>query len=167
MRNRPNRPPRFVRVRRQWPSAPESRRRGIARVLLVAGGTLCVAVGIAGVFLPVLPTTPFLLLAAICYARSSARFYRWLLTNRWCGEYIRNYREGRGITLKHKLLTAALLWLTIGYAVGFAVPRWWAKVILLGIAVGVTVHLVRIKTYRREASRSRLAAPEGSPEESG
>ena len=98
--------------------------------------------------LPVLPTTPFLLLAAICYARSSERFYHWLITNRWCGEYIRNYREGRGIPLKQKVLTILMLWLTIGSTASLAISQWWIRLILLGVAVGVTVYLVRIKTYK-------------------
>ncbi len=101
-----------------------------------------------GMLLPVLPTTPFLLLAAICYARSSERFYRRLITNRWCGEYIRNYREGRGIPLKQKVLTILLLWLVIGSTVWSTISQWWIRLILFGIAVGVTVHLVRIKTYK-------------------
>ena len=63
----------------------------LVRVLLLLGGTLCVILAVVGMFVPVLPTTPLLLLAAVCYARSSERFYRWLLTNRWCGPYIRNY----------------------------------------------------------------------------
>jgi uncharacterized membrane protein YbaN (DUF454 family) len=122
--------------------------RSLTRILLVVSGTLFVALGILGMFLPVLPTTPFLLLAAICYARSSKRFYHWLLTNRWFGEYIRNYREGSGIPLKQKVLTISLLWLTIGYAAWFVVSPWWVKLILLGIAVGVTTHLIRIKTFK-------------------
>jgi uncharacterized membrane protein YbaN (DUF454 family) len=125
--------------------------RKIVRILLIASGTFFVALGVLGVFLPVLPTTPFLLLAAVCYARSSERFYHWLLTNRWCGEYIRNYREGRGIPLKQKVFAIMLLWLTIGYAALFVVSLWWIKLVLVGIVVGVTVHLVRIKTYKPEA----------------
>ncbi len=101
-------------------------------------------------FLPVLPTTPFLLLAAICYARSSERFYHWLVTNRWCGAYIRNYREGRGIRLKQKVATILLLWLTIGSTAWLATPQWWLRWILLGIAVGVTIHLVKMKTYKSQ-----------------
>jgi hypothetical protein len=120
------------------------------RALLIAGGTLCVVSGILGMFLPLLPTTPFLLLAAICYARSSQRCYNWLVTNRWCGAYIRNYREGRGITLKHKVFTVSLLWLTMGYTAWFALSLWWMKLILFGIAIGVTVHLMKIKTLNPE-----------------
>ena len=140
--------------------------KGLARTLLTVSGTLFVALGVLGMFLPVLPTTPFLLLAAICYARSSKRFYHWLMTNRWCGEYIRNYREGRGIPLKQKVLAVLLLWLTIGYAAWFVVSLWWAKSILFGVAVGVTIHLIRIKTCKPEAQNPGLPREYNSPEES-
>ena len=138
--------------------------RRLGRVLLVAGGTLCVALAVLGLFLPVLPTTPFLLLAAFCYARSSERFYHWLMTNRWFGAYIRNYREGKGIPLWHKVVAITLLWLTIGYAAGFVVPQWWVKGIMLGIAVAVTFHLVKTKTARsvpeEPPCRNELGAPD-------
>ena len=120
------------------------------RVLLIACGTLCVVLGVLGIFVPVLPTTPLLLLAAICYARSSERFYHWLLNNRWFGEYIKNYREGRGIPLRIKVLTLIALWLTIGFTTLHVVSVWWGQFILLVVAVGVTIHLVRIKTFKRD-----------------
>jgi uncharacterized protein len=116
----------------------------------VLGGTVCVALGILGIFLPILPTTPFLLLAAYCYTRGSDRFYNWLLNRSWFGGYIRNYREGRGIPLKQKLVSIALLWLTIGYAIGFVVTTWWLEGLLLVVALGVTIHLSKIKTWRQE-----------------
>jgi uncharacterized protein len=122
--------------------------KGLKRILLMVSGTLCVGLGALGVFLPVLPTTPFLLLAAFCYARSSKRFYDWLITNRWFGDYIRNYREGGGIPLRQKVITILLLWLMIGYAAWFVVLSWWGKFILLGIASGVTFHLIRMKTFK-------------------
>lgn len=118
------------------------------RALLIGFGTLCVVLGALGLFLPVLPTTPFLLLAAISYARSSKRFYHWLTTSRWYGEYIRNYREGRGMPFKQKVITISVLWLTIGSTAWLAISEWWVRLILFGIAVGVTIHLVKIKTYR-------------------
>jgi uncharacterized membrane protein YbaN (DUF454 family) len=139
--------------------------KSITRTLLIVSGTLCVVLGILGMFLPVLPTTPFLLLASFCYARSSKRFYNWLITNRWCGEYIRNYREGRGITLRHKVLTIMLLWLTIGYAALFVLSLWWLKFILIGIAVGVTLHLLRIRTFNPEAQNTGRLRECNSPEE--
>ena len=139
-------------------------RSGLTRILLIVGGTLCVALGVVGIFLPVLPTTPFLLLAAICYSRSSTRFYHWLVTNRWCGAYIRNYREGRGIPLKQKLLTLGLLWLTIGFSAWFFVSLWWVRLTLVVIASGVTLHLLRIKTLTQEAEQVGPLAPPNSPE---
>lgn len=122
----------------------------VVKGLWIVGGSLSVALGVIGIFFPVLPTTPFLLLAAFCYARSSERFYHWLLNNRWFGEYIRNYREGRGIPLTEKILAISSLWLTIGFSVLFVVPVAWVKLLLLAIAVGVSIHLVRIKTLKKE-----------------
>ena len=129
--------------------------KALARTLLVVCGTLSMALGVLGMFLPVLPTTPFLLLAAACYARSSKRIYHWLLNNRWFGEYIRNYRQGKGIPLKKKVLAIALLWLAIGYAAWVVVSPWWGKSILFGIAVGVTLHLIKIKTFKPAKSGDR------------
>ncbi len=134
---------------------------GFTRTLFIICGSLCVGLGILGMFLPLVPTTPFLLLAAVCYARSSRRFYHWLMTNRWCGEYIRNYREGRGIPLTQKVLTILLLWLTIGYTAWVVVSLWYVRLILVGIAVGVTLHLVRIKTFKPEPRSS--PSPRGYP----
>jgi len=136
--------------------------KGLARALLIACGTLCVAMAVLGVFLPVLPTTPFLLLAAFCYARSSPPFYNWLMTNRWFGTSIRHYREGRGIPLRPKALSLILLWLTIGYAAGFVVPPLWGKILLVAIAVAVTWHLVTVKTYQPDG-QTPGGAGEGHP----
>jgi len=123
----------------------------IARVLLIVSGTFFVALGVLGIFVPVLPTTPFLLVAAFCYARSSERFLHWLLTNRWFGAYIKNYREGHGIPLREKILTIVALWLSISFSALYVVESWWGKLLLVAVAVGVTVHLFRIKTPRADA----------------
>ncbi len=132
--------------------------KGVIRTLLIVTGTLSVMLGILGIFLPLLPTTPFLLLAAFCYSRSSDRFYHWLITNRWFGEYIRNYREGRGIALRQKIIALSLLWLTMSYSIWFVVSQWWVQLILLGIAVSVTIHLIRMKTFRPEPQEAELPA---------
>lgn len=122
----------------------------VKRVLLVVAGTLFVALGLVGIVLPVLPTTPFLLLAAACYVRSSSRLYRWLLTNRFFGEYIRRYRDGEGIPLATKIWAISLLWLSLGSSALLAVPArlWWVRLILLVIGLGVTNHIARIPTRR-------------------
>lgn len=123
----------------------------ISKILWITAGSVSLTLGTVGLFLPVLPTTPFLLLSAYCYGRGSTRFYRWLVHRSLFGAYIRNYREGLGLPLSQKVITIALLWLTIGAAIGFGGLKWWLNVLLVGIAAGVTTHLVRIKT-RRDAA---------------
>jgi uncharacterized membrane protein YbaN (DUF454 family) len=118
------------------------------RILLLIAGTVCVGLGIVGVFVPVLPTTPFLLLAAACYARSSPRFHSWLLNNKWFGSYIRNYLEKKGITLRAKIITLSLLWITIGVTIAFAVETLALKLILGIIAIGVSIHILSLRTLK-------------------
>jgi len=120
----------------------------LKRQLLLAAGTLSLATGIVGIVVPILPTTPFLLLAAGCYLRSSPRFYNWLMGNRLFGAYIRNYIEGRGIPVKVKLLTIILLWATIGVSI-WLTAKLIVTVILLIVAVGVTLHIIFIRTRRK------------------
>lgn len=117
------------------------------RALLIIAGTFFVGLGTIGIFLPLLPTTPFLLLAAACYARSSKRFYSWLINNKWFGSYIKNYREGKGVPLKVKVLTICFLWTTISIS-AFFVNIFVVTIILILIAVGVTTHIIFIKTYK-------------------
>jgi len=108
-----------------------------------------VGLAVLGVFLPLLPTTPFLLLAAACYVRSSKRFSNWLLSNRFFGKVIKNYLERKGVPLKLKALSISLLWITIGCSVAFAVHTLAIRVILIIIAIGVTVHILSIRTLRQ------------------
>jgi uncharacterized membrane protein YbaN (DUF454 family) len=102
-------------------------------------------VGVLGIVLPLLPTTPFLLFAAACYARSSERLYCWLHQNRWFGAYLTNYRAGRGLPLRAKLATILILWVAISISI-IVTPLLWLRVLLLAIAGGVTLHLLRMKT---------------------
>ena len=119
------------------------------RGILITAGTFFVGLGVLGIFLPLLPTTPFLLLAAACYARSSKRFYNWLLNNKWFGNYIKNYREKKGVPLKVKLSSISLLWITILFSVVFIVQVLLFRIILILIAAGVTIHILSIRTLRR------------------
>ena len=105
--------------------------------------------GILGIFLPLLPTTPFLLIAAACYIRSSEKFYNWLINNKWLGNYIKNYIEGKGVPLKVKVLSISLLWITIGYSVVFVVHIFLIRVILILIAIGVTIHILSIRILKQ------------------
>jgi len=121
----------------------------LKRQLLIITGTICVVIGVIGIFIPILPTTPFLLLATACYLRSSQRFHSWLMNNRVFGVYIRNYTEGRGMRIKVKLFTITLLWVTIGISISVAAPNWIVKTILIIIAIGVTLHIILIKARKR------------------
>jgi hypothetical protein len=118
--------------------------------LLIGAGTLSTGLGIIGIFVPILPTTPFLLLAAACYMRSSERFYQWLINNRIFGVYVRNYIEGRGMPARIKVLTILLLWLSIALTIAFGVQGVAIRIVLVCIAIGVTVHIVLIRKRKVE-----------------
>ncbi len=119
------------------------------KVLLIATGTFFVGVGIVGIFIPILPTTPFLLISAALFARSSKSFYYWLINNKIFGRYIKSYREGNGISLKLKIVTIVLLWVSIGCSAIFTTDIFWLRVILVIIAIGVTIHIIRIRSINK------------------
>jgi uncharacterized membrane protein YbaN (DUF454 family) len=120
----------------------------ILRIILVFIGALSVLVGTIGIFVPLLPTTPFLLLGAVCFGRSSDRFYRLLLENRFFGPYIKNYRERRGITVRHKVTALSVLWLSIGNAFWLFDTALLVKIFILLVASSVSFYLFRLKTLR-------------------
>ena len=134
----------------------------VRKAVLIFTGTVCVALGVLGMFLPLLPTTVFLLMAAYCYSRSSERFHDWLLNNRLCGDYIRNYKSGRGISMRQKITTTSILWVSIGVSIWLLGGGFWSTLILLVVAIGVTLHLVLLKTYRPEADE--VILPEQAPQ---
>ena len=121
----------------------------LGKWLLMSLGILAMVVGLIGVVVPLLPTTPFLLLAAACFVRSSDTMYGWLTSNRLFGGFIRDYREQRGVSARAKITALVLLWGVIGYTALTAVDAAWLRVLLVAIAVAVTIHLLRLKTLPR------------------
>ncbi len=115
-----------------------------ARWALIALGTLFVGLGLLGAVLPLLPTTPFLLLAAACYARGSVRFYRWLLNNRLFGPSIRAWRRDRTMPVKAKRTAIILVVITFGVTIGFFVTGLITRVLLVLLAAGIVFFLLRI-----------------------
>lgn len=113
----------------------------LKKILFIILGTLSLTLGIIGAFLPLLPTTPFVLLSAYLYARSSPKLYNFLLTNRLFGRYLDNYKRGRGIPLKTKIIAIAMLWISILYVCFFVIDSYVLKGILNYIALWVTVHI--------------------------
>jgi uncharacterized membrane protein YbaN (DUF454 family) len=118
----------------------------LSKWFLMSLGVLATVIGLIGVVVPLLPTTPFLLLAAACFVRSSDTMYGWLTANRLFGGLIRDYREQRGVSARTKIVALALLWGVIGYTALTAVDAFWLRILLAVIALGVTVHLLRLKT---------------------
>lgn len=131
--------------------------RKVVRTLWFVAGTICVVLGAIGIVLPILPTTPFLLAAAACYYKSSERMHKWLLNNKWFGEYIRNYQEGRGLTKKTKITALAVLWITISISAVFFLPSLLPamlvlpmQVIMIAVAIAVSTHILRLPTFKKK-----------------
>ena len=114
------------------------------KALLVAAGSVSLALAVLGVFLPLLPTTPFLLLASACYVRSSERLHGWLMGNRLLGPYIRNFKERRGIPLRGRIITVVLLWLPLIYSV-YRLDILWLEVLLVLMGLTWSVIILRMK----------------------
>ena len=119
------------------------------RYFLIIISCICIGLGVLGIFLPLLPTTPFLLLASWLLLKSSPKLHQWLLNHKVLGIYIRNYEVYKAIPLRAKIISISLLWATILSSAYFFVPIVWVKVLLVGIAIAVTVHLLRFKTLHK------------------
>ncbi len=117
----------------------------LVRLLLTGIGILATGLGIIGIFLPVLPTTPFLLLAAACFLRSSPAFHGWLLGHPRLGRYIHYYLDGKGIPRKAKIYTLIVLWLSISVSIAM-VPLWPVRLLLVISASCVTLYILKQKT---------------------
>jgi len=121
---------------------------GLLRIILIILGNLLIGLGLIGMIIPVIPTTPFLLLAAVCFARSSPKFYNWLINNKLFGHHIRNYRQGRGIPLKQKIFAIAALWISAGFSAFYALPYFWIKIMMLTAGIAGTFFILKVKTFR-------------------
>ena len=122
----------------------------VVRALLLAAGTLCVALGVIGIFVPVLPTTPFLLLAAACYARASERFYLWLVRNPTFGPTIREWRRHRSIPYRTKVVAIALMTGTIAVSIALLAryPLAQAALAVIGVVVGAWLYRIPSRDRR-------------------
>ncbi len=119
----------------------------VKKWILVAAGFLFLGLAAAGVLLPILPTTPFLLLAAACFCRSSERLYSWLINHRWLDLYL-FYRHFKAVSLRQRSGPVPALghnW----FSVLAVAETWWLRGLLLFIAAGVSVHVLSIKTLTR------------------
>jgi uncharacterized membrane protein YbaN (DUF454 family) len=116
------------------------------RILFNILGTLFLGIGGIGILLPIVPTTPFLLLAAACYARGSKRIHRWMLRNRVFGAFIRNYVERKGITPRQKAVTLVFLWVMMTFTIFNMIENIVLRLFLFIIALAVSVHILKLPT---------------------
>jgi uncharacterized membrane protein YbaN (DUF454 family) len=107
-----------------------------------------VGIGILGIFLPLLPTTIFLILASACFMKSSPRANEWLKSNKYLGPYVKNYQEKTGLTINLKIINIIILWISISISAFYLTEELYLRLILAAIAVGVTIHLILIKTKK-------------------
>jgi len=118
------------------------------KTIYVILGSISLALGTLGIFLPLLPTTPFYLLTAWLYMRSSEKLYNKVMNNKYFGGIVRNFQEDKSIPLKIKIIIISMLWGTISLSAFFAVSAWWLRLLLFFIAIGVTIHILSYRTKK-------------------
>ncbi|MCK5028172.1 MAG: YbaN family protein [Bacteroidales bacterium] len=116
--------------------------------MLASLGLISLALAILGIILPLLPTTPFLLLSAALFMKSSTRLYNWLMNHKYLGKYLQNYIHHKTISTKTKVSAISLLWITILASVIFIIEKAVIKIVLLAIAIAVTIHILSFKSHK-------------------
>jgi len=102
-----------------------------------------------GIFLPLLPTTPFYLLTAWLYMQSSPKLYQKVMSNKYFGTIVRNFQENKSISLKTKIITISMLWVIILLSAFLVVSAWWLRLLLFAVAIGVTIHVLSYRTTKK------------------
>lgn len=120
----------------------------IVKYAYLISGYMLVAIGVIGIFLPILPTTIFLILASACFVKSSSKANEWLKNNKYLGPYIKNYQDKSGLSIKTKIFTISFLWISISLSAFYLTNQFYIRLILLAIAVGVSIHLLTIRTKK-------------------
>lgn len=136
--------------------------RAVIRYALLIAGSITLVLGLIGIFIPVLPTTPFLLISAYCYLRSSKRMYNWLIHHKVLGSYIYNYLEHRAVLRKTKIGAIVFLWLTLSISM-FLIGNWHVRAFLLLVGICVSIHLFTLKTLERKDFVIPVQEPDADP----
>lgn len=118
------------------------------KIILTIFGLIALGLGIAGAFMPVLPTTPFLLLAATLFLKSNKVLYQWLMNHPKLGTYISNFLVHKAIPLRVKIVSISTLWLTLLYCAIFMAEHWAFRLAFIALAIGVTIHILSYKTLK-------------------
>lgn len=120
------------------------------RIILSALGIISLGLGVAGMFLPVLPTTPFLLLSSALFLRSSKRLYNWLMNHPRFGPYISDFLIHKAIPLRVKIVSISMLWMSLLCCAIFVSEKMIMRIVFILIAIGVTIHILSFKTKRKD-----------------
>lgn len=118
------------------------------RYILTLLGLISLGLGILGAFLPVLPTTPLLLLSAALFLRGNRRLYDWLMNHPRLGVYISNFMKHKAIPLRVKIVAVSMLWITLLYCAIWVAGHWAFRLFFILIAIGVTIHILSYKTLK-------------------
>ena len=118
------------------------------KIVYMILGSISLVLGTIGIFLPLLPTTPFYLLTAWLYMRSSPKLYSRVMNNKYFGTIVRDFQVEKSISLKTKIITVSILWITILLSAFLAVSLWWVRLLLFAIATGVTIHVLSYRTKK-------------------
>lgn len=118
----------------------------VLRWILIAVGWFSVVAGVLGLFLPLIPTVPFLLLAVACFARSSRKFHDWLVEHNHLGPLLKDYLHGHGIPRRAKFLAIGMVWVSFPTSTFLFADALWLKIVLMSCAVGITVYLLSLPT---------------------
>ena len=129
---------------------PEISRNGIIRVILLICGFLFTFLAILGAILPIVPTTPFLIVAAACFYKSSERFYKMIMYNRYFGHYLRDYKSGNGIPLRVKIMALVFLWTSTLVSVFVFIPYLWLEILVIAVNTAITIHLYFVRTKKTD-----------------
>ncbi|MEJ9279937.1 YbaN family protein [Ureibacillus thermosphaericus] len=129
------------------------------KTLLIIIGLISLALGVFGIIVPLLPTTPFLLLSAACYIKSSEKLYQWLITHKVLGLYIQSFRSGKAIPIKVKLMAIGTVWLSFGFSAIFVVDHIWLKAFFIFGALFWTVIVLSVKSFRKPSNHENTNQP--------
>ena len=118
------------------------------KIILTIFGLISLALGFLGAFLPVLPTTPFLLLAAALFLRGNPRLHKWLMEHPKLGPYIRNFLEYKAVPMRVKIVSVSLVWITLTFCAVSVADHWALRALFIILAIAITVHILSYKTLR-------------------
>ena len=127
----------------------------VMKIVLTLLGLISLGLGIVGIFLPVLPTTPLLLLAAALFLKSNRGLYEWLLNHPKLGPYIRNFMEYKAIPLKIKILSVSMVWITLLCCAVFVAKVFWFRLFFVGLAIAISLHILQYKTLHNSNQKNK------------